>query len=130
MRMTNKVLGLYVQIVTRGAAEPLTRPATLVLTSGWWQPRYPRGHRIVDEQEMIELQSTITCPQCGHAAIETMPTDACQYIYDCRQCGTRMKPKKGDCCIFCSYGSVPCPPIQEERAGCGQGACCGSSGHG
>lgn len=77
---------------------------------------------------MIELQSTITCPQCGHAAIETMPTDACQYIYDCKQCGTRMKPKKGDCCVFCSYGSVACPPIQEERAGCGQGG--GSSGHG
>ncbi|HUJ36789.1 MAG TPA: GDCCVxC domain-containing (seleno)protein [Hyphomicrobium sp.] len=64
---------------------------------------------------MVELQSTITCPVCGYQAIETMPTDACQYLYDCKRCGAKLKPKKGDCCVFCSYGSVPCPPIQEQR---------------
>lgn len=32
----------------------------------------------------IKPQSTLTCPQCGHKATETMPTDACQYFYDCR----------------------------------------------
>ena len=32
-------------------------------------------------------------------------------------CGARLKPKPGDCCVFCSYGSVPCPPIQAERVG-------------
>jgi hypothetical protein len=37
-----------------------------------------------------------------------MPTDACQYIYHCKACGHQMKPKKGDCCVFCSYGDVPC----------------------
>ncbi|WP_460691977.1 GDCCVxC domain-containing (seleno)protein [Neomicrococcus lactis] len=21
----------------------------------------------------------------------------------------------GDCCVFCSYGTVPCPPKQQER---------------
>src|SRR5664279_666379 len=56
--------------------------------------------------------STITCPKCGHAATERMPTDACQFFYDCKGCGQRLKPKPGDCCVFCSYGSVPCPPIQ------------------
>ena len=66
---------------------------------------------------MVELKSIITCPECGHQAVEKMPTDACQYIYDCKLCGARMKPKRGDCCVYCSYGSVPCPPIQEERAG-------------
>jgi hypothetical protein len=60
----------------------------------------------------MELQSVITCPECGHSATETMPTDACQYIYDCKGCGHRMKPIKGKCCGYCSYGSVPCPPIQ------------------
>lgn len=69
---------------------------------------------------MIELQSTITCPACRHAAVETMPTDACQYIYDCRRCGARLKPKPGDCCVFCSYGSVPCPPKQQERQEAGK----------
>jgi hypothetical protein len=67
---------------------------------------------------MVELQSVITCPECGHSATETMPTDACQYIYNCKGCGHRMKPVKGKCCVYCSYGSVPCPPIQEERDCC------------
>lgn len=70
----------------------------------------------------IVLQSTITCPKCGHRSIHTMPTDACQYIHVCTACCITLKPKRGDCCVYCSYGDVPCPPIQEERAG--QGAAC------
>ncbi len=65
---------------------------------------------------MPVLISTITCPVCGHGSEEAMPTDACQYLYQCKNCGCQMKPKSGDCCVFCSYGSVPCPPIQEVRA--------------
>ena len=57
-------------------------------------------------------ESVITCPQCGAAKSETMPTDACQFFYRCTGCGTMLKPKPGDCCVFCSYGSVPCPPMQ------------------
>ena len=60
----------------------------------------------------MQLVSTLTCPHCGYRAIETMPVDACQFFYDCRGCGVRLKPKPGDCCVFCSYGSVPCPPMQ------------------
>jgi len=76
----------------------------------------------------IIAQSTITCPECGHQKTETMPTDACQWFYECENCGVLLKPKPGDCCVFCSYGSVPCPPIQLERAGgadssCGDGCC-------
>jgi hypothetical protein len=29
----------------------------------------------------------------------------------------RLKPKPRDCCVFCSYGSMPCPPIQADRSG-------------
>ena len=58
------------------------------------------------------LESTLTCPDCGTQALETMPTDACLYFYTCTGCGSRLKPKHGDCCVFCSYGSLPCPPIQ------------------
>ena len=47
-----------------------------------------------------------------------MPTDACQFFYDCRGCGERLKPKAGDCCVFCSYGTMPCPPIQLNRSHC------------
>ncbi len=69
----------------------------------------------------VQLISEITCPVCGHRARETMPTDACQYYYDCTGCGTLLKPKPGDCCVFCSFASVPCPPIQQSRACCEDG---------
>jgi transposase-like protein len=62
---------------------------------------------------MVHLQSTITCPQCGHQATETMPLNACVALYDCKGCGATLKPLPGSCCVFCSYGSVPCPPIQQ-----------------
>jgi len=41
-----------------------------------------------------------------------MPTDACQWFYDCRGCGALLRPKTGHCCVYCSYGTVPCPPVQ------------------
>ena len=63
------------------------------------------------ESDVI-IESTITCPVCGAAKVETMPTDACQYFYECTGCHTLLRPKPGDCCVFCSYASVPCPPIQ------------------
>lgn len=66
------------------------------------------------------LQSRITCPICGHEKTETMPGDACQYFYECEACHVLLKPKPGDCCVFCSFGTVPCPPIQKA------GQCCGS----
>ena len=63
----------------------------------------------------MQLDSTITCPKCGHQAIETMPTDACQFFYKCKGCNDRLKPKLGDCCVFCSYGLVPRAPAQAGR---------------
>ncbi len=60
----------------------------------------------------VEVDSVITCPQCGFAKRETMPTDACQFYYECDGCKTLLRPKPGDCCVFCSFGSVRCPPMQ------------------
>ncbi len=65
----------------------------------------------------MQLESVLTCPNCSHRSEETMPTDACQFFYDCKGCGIRLKPHPGDCCVFFSYGSVLCPPIQA-------GSCC------
>jgi len=62
----------------------------------------------------MQLQSTITCPHCGFAKEETMPTDSCQFLYQCTNCGTMLRPKRGDCCVFCSYGTVRCPSKQQE----------------
>src|SRR5216684_1824867 len=39
------------------------------------------------------LESLITCPRCKAARRETMPTDACQFFYECIVCGARFKPK-------------------------------------
>jgi hypothetical protein len=70
------------------------------------------------------LESVITCPHCGAARSETMPTDACQFFYVCTGCGTKLRPKSGDCCVFCSYGSVPCPPMQAQSGGEADAASC------
>ena len=72
------------------------------------------------------LSSTLTCPACASQTTEVMPTDACQYFYDCPSCGVVLKPKPGDCCVYCSYGDVPCPPIQEARVTDGTATCCGA----
>jgi hypothetical protein len=64
------------------------------------------------------LFSVITCPECGAAAREEMPTDACIYFYECKGCGKLLRPTPGDCCVFCSFGSVKCPPIQLEKGCC------------
>lgn len=66
---------------------------------------------------MITLESTLQCPSCSHTAQLIMPEEACQHFYQCTQCGHWMRPKPGDCCVFCSYGDVPCPPKQREKLG-------------
>lgn len=66
----------------------------------------------------VLLESILTCPHCGLAVRETMPVDACLYFCECRNCKVLLRPKAGDCCVFCSFGSVRCPPIQEQRGCC------------
>jgi len=63
----------------------------------------------------ILTETIITCPKCGSRDTVIMPTDACQYFYECRSCSAILSLKQGDCCVFCSYGTVPCPPKQHER---------------
>ena len=53
-----------------------------------------------------------------------MPTDACQFFYECKSCGVLLKPAPGDCCVFCSYGDVKCPPMQAATG------CCAHEHHG
>ncbi|GJL51877.1 MAG: hypothetical protein NPIRA01_31040 [Nitrospirales bacterium] len=67
------------------------------------------------ETNDLNLGSTITCPECGFQKRETMPVDSCRVFYECQGCKVSLRPKTGDCCVFCSYGDVPCPPIQESR---------------
>lgn len=84
------------------------QPAPLVIV-------LDKDYRMERFTAMTETQSVITCPECSHQQMEEMPTHACQFFYRCTSCGAVLRPKEGDCCVFCSYGSVPCPPIQRQR---------------
>lgn len=66
----------------------------------------------------VILKSILQCPQCGHGKEEEMPREACQFFYECENCKKIIKPLKGHCCVFCSYGTVGCPPIQESSGCC------------
>ena len=70
--------------------------------------------------ERVQTHSTLTCPRCGYALELEMPLDSCLFFHKCAGCGELMSPLPGDCCVFCSYGSEKCPPIQLA------GACCDS----
>jgi hypothetical protein len=63
---------------------------------------------------IADVDVTLTCPVCSHQAVETMPTDHCVFFYECVGCKTLLRPKTGDCCVFCSYGNKLCPPKQDD----------------
>jgi hypothetical protein len=49
---------------------------------------------------------------------EKMPMNSCQYYCRCTHCGAILKPKAGNCCVYCSYGDIPCPSVQNEQGFC------------
>ncbi|HWV25554.1 MAG TPA: GDCCVxC domain-containing (seleno)protein [Thermomicrobiales bacterium] len=67
--------------------------------------------------ELVTI-SRLVCPQCRKTTVATMPLDTCQFFFTCPHCAAVIRPKPGDCCVFCSYGDVPCPPVQQG------GDCC------
>jgi hypothetical protein len=69
-------------------------------------------------QSSLILQSILTRPHCGFAAVEVMPTDACIVFHECAGCHALLRPEPSDCCVFCSFGSVKCPPMQQSRSCC------------
>ncbi len=66
----------------------------------------------------VVLESVLTCPHCGFAKSEIMPTDACQFYYECGNCKALLRQKPGDCCVFCSFGSIKCPSILQRDCRC------------
>jgi len=79
--------------------------------------QYKTKKKMSGKNEVI-LKSKITCPECNHTKEETMPTNACQYFYECENCKKILKPTVNDCCVYCSYGTVACPPIQLNQNCC------------
>lgn len=73
---------------------------------------------VAPEIEGFESYSTLTCPKCVNKSKNLMPTNACQFLFDCPSCGALLSPKKGDCCVYCSFGDVKCPPIQLRKSCC------------
>jgi len=64
----------------------------------------------------MNIESTLTCPQCGHQQKGEIPTDACVFFYECDGCHERIQPKEGDCCVYCSYGDQLCPTSNRNKA--------------
>ncbi len=65
-------------------------------------------------ENVIKTEATVICPKCGAKQKAVMPTNACQHFYKCVSCGEMLKPKEGDCCVFCSYADSKCPPKQQD----------------
>lgn len=85
---------------------------------GWIAGVIGMTFNVDSRQPMVRFDDTKT----GIEALLRATSDACQWFYECQDCHTLLKPKPGDCCVFCSYGSVPCPPIQLHGK---QAGCCG-----
>lgn len=66
----------------------------------------------------VITRSVLTCPNCGARSAEEMPLDACIFFFECQTCHSRLRPKPGDCCVFCSYGNAKCPPVQRQAGDC------------
>jgi hypothetical protein len=60
----------------------------------------------------LKIISEVTCVHCGHKHADHMPKYATKISYQCPACKEISKPLKDSCCIYCSYGSEPCPKKQ------------------
>ncbi len=45
----------------------------------------------MEAMEVI-TRARLTCPQCGYVQEADMPTDACQFFYDCVNCKSVLRP--------------------------------------
>lgn len=87
----------------------------VLLGLGMYKFKTERGK---SKKKEVVLNSVIKCPKCGFKKEERMPENACQYFYECTNCSFLIKPKDQDCCVYCSYGTVTCPPIQSNQNCC------------
>ena len=62
--------------------------------------------------------SKVIGPECGFTKEEETDIDTSLQFYECVNCGKVVTPFRDDCCIFCSYGDVPCPSVQMEIKCC------------
>ena len=82
------------------------------------QTIFHKGPQLYRDMQAQMNESTITCPTCGFQKAEQMPTDSCVFFYECTNCEQLLKPRRGDCCVFCSFGSIACPPKTNGASCC------------
>ena len=60
----------------------------------------------------VILTSVLTCPHCGFSRQETMPTDACQFFYECTQLSNPAAPQTRRLLrvLLVRLGEVPAGP--------------------
>lgn len=78
------------------------------------RPRATGGHLMTSER--LELWSVLRCPTCGYEEPLRMPMRGRVLRYACGQCDAEFAPEGTACCVFCGYGSVPCPRKQRIAA--------------
>ncbi len=66
---------------------------------------------------MISLDSVITCYSCGsmHQEIMSQRKRTPMLSYSCSDCGENLEVTPQDQCIYCTYGSNPCPATQKKE---------------
>ncbi|WP_305848976.1 GDCCVxC domain-containing (seleno)protein [Polynucleobacter sp. MG-6-Vaara-E2] len=62
------------------------------------------------------LESTVTCPHCEASETLLLQSGSTHHFYRCRSCSAILKPKSGDCCILCSFGSSDCSAPEQNLA--------------
>nr|WP_305798625.1 GDCCVxC domain-containing (seleno)protein [Polynucleobacter sp. MWH-Braz-FAM2G] len=60
--------------------------------------------------------SNITCPHCLATESHPMPLGSSMHLYRCGSCNNILKPKSGDCCIYCSFGDMDCSSPEQNLA--------------
>lgn len=68
--------------------------------------------KILPVWDGVTKVSAVTCPACKKKTQVTMSSENATRVFHCPNCLTWLSPKKGDHCIFDSYGSVKCQAIQ------------------
>jgi hypothetical protein len=63
----------------------------------------------------IARDCVMTCPVCKAKVHERMPSETLKLVYHCPGCLSWLSPKKGDHCVYDSYGSTKCPPVQVKE---------------
>jgi hypothetical protein len=104
---------VYTEAVGMATWEPDRRPKRefTYLTEMVIFSKFFYGFSVMSDNQVV-FKSTVRCPNCGFEKEEQMPAQACLITYICQRCAAVLQPQQGDCCIFCSFGSQPCPPMQ------------------